>query len=126
MLIQKARELFEKEKSLVEVALEDEEEITVCGDIHGQYYDLLNIFEINGTPSKENPYLFNGDFVDRGSFSIEVIVCLLAWKVCLPNHFFMNRGNHETKQLNKLYGFFGETKFKYDAKVYELFCDLFQ
>jgi serine/threonine-protein phosphatase 5 len=58
---------------------------------------MLNIFAINGNPSKTNPYLFNGDFVDRGSFSVEVIITLIAWKVCLPSHFFLNRGNHETK-----------------------------
>lgn len=108
MIIQKARELFEANKSMVDVTREDEEEITVCGDIHGQYYDLLNIFKLNGIPSKENPYLFNGDFIDRGSFSVEVIMCLLSWKVCYPDHFFMSRGNHETSQLNKLYGFYGE------------------
>lgn len=98
----------------------------MCGDIHGQYYDLLNIFELNGIPSKDNPYLFNGDFIDRGSFSVEVIVCLLAWKVCYPEHFFMSRGNHETSQLNKLYGFYGEVQHKYDTKVYDLLSDLFQ
>jgi serine/threonine-protein phosphatase 5 len=126
MIILKARELFKKEKSLVDITRKDDEHITVCGDIHGQYYDMLNIFEINGIPSKENPYLFNGDFVDRGSFSVEVIMTLLAWKVCYPNHFFMNRGNHETKNLNKLYGFEGEVKHKYDTKTYDLFNDLFQ
>ena len=126
MIIMKAKEIFEKCKSLVDVTREPEEEITVCGDIHGQYYDLLNIFAINGNPSKENPYLFNGDFIDRGSFSVEVIMTMLAWKVCLPKHFFMSRGNHETKQLNKLYGFCGEVNAKYDNKVYELFNDLFQ
>jgi serine/threonine-protein phosphatase 5 len=110
---------------MVDITRADEEEITVCGDIHGQYYDLLNIFEINGIPSKENPYLFNGDFIDRGSFSVEVIMTLLSWKVCYPKHFFMSRGNHETKNLNKLYGFEGEVKHKYDIKVYDLFNQMF-
>lgn len=125
MIINKAKEIFEKNKSLMDIHREDEEEITVCGDIHGQYYDLLNIFEINGVPSEANPYLFNGDFIDRGSFSVEVIMTLLSWKICLPNHFFMSRGNHETKNLNKLYGFEGEVKAKYDLKVYDLFNELF-
>jgi serine/threonine-protein phosphatase 5 len=121
----KAKEIFEKCKSLVDIQRADAEEITVCGDIHGQYYDLLNIFTINGNPSESNPYVFNGDFIDRGSFSVEVILTMLAWKVCYPKHFFMSRGNHETKQLNKLYGFYGEVNAKYDNKVYELFNDLF-
>ena len=125
MIIKKAKEIFEKNKSLVDIHREDEEEITVCGDIHGQYYDLMNIFELNGVPSKTNPYLFNGDFIDRGSFSVEVIITLLSWKVCYPNHFFMSRGNHETSNLNKLYGFYGEVKAKYDQKVYDLFQELF-
>jgi serine/threonine-protein phosphatase 5 len=97
----------------------------VCGDIHGQFYDLLNIFKLNGYPSKNNRYLFNGDFIDRGSFSVEVIITLLAWKALLPNHFFMARGNHESRNLNKMYGFEGEVKHKYDIKTYELFSELF-
>ena len=97
MIIQKATEIFEAADSLVHIPLDDLEEITVCGDIHGQYYDLMNIFKINGSPSEENPYVFNGDFIDRGSFSVEVILTMLAWKVCLPQHFFMSRGNHEAK-----------------------------
>lgn len=125
MIIKKAKEIFEESKSMVDIKVGEAEEITVCGDIHGQYYDLLNIFELNGLPSKRNPYLFNGDFIDRGSFSVEVIMCLLAWKVLYPNHFFMSRGNHETKNLNKLYGFEGEVKAKYDLKLFEFFSELF-
>ena len=86
------------------------EKITVCGDTHGQFYDLANIFKINGLPSEENPYLFNGDFVDRGSFSAETVITLLAFKIVFPNHFFLSRGNHETKAMNKVYGFEGEIK----------------
>jgi serine/threonine-protein phosphatase 5 len=89
--------------------------------VHGQFYDLLNIFRINGNPSPENPYLFNGDFIDRGSFSVEVLLTMLAWKCTFPKHFFMSRGNHESKNLNKLYGFEGEVKKKYDVKMYDLF-----
>ena len=112
MIIQKACEIFEPLDSLVDISIDELEEITVCGDIHGQYYDLMNIFKINGNPSEENPYVFNGDFIDRGSFSVEVIMLMLAWKVCFPQHFFMSRGNHETAQLNKLYGFYGEVQHK--------------
>ena len=125
MIIQKACEIFEPLDSLVDISIDELEEITVCGDIHGQYYDLMNIFKINGNPSEENPYVFNGDFIDRGSFSVEVIMLMLAWKVCFPQHFFMSRGNHEAKQLNKMYGFEGEVKAKYDVKTYDLFSQLF-
>jgi serine/threonine-protein phosphatase 5 len=103
MIINKATEIFEKEESLTRVEIDDLEEITVCGDVHGQFYDLLNIFHLNGMPSEENPYLFNGDFIDRGSFSVEVILTLLSWKVCYPQHFFMTRGNHEAMSLNKMW-----------------------
>ncbi len=125
MIINKATEIFEKEESLTRVEIDDLEEITVCGDVHGQFYDLLNIFHLNGMPSEENPYLFNGDFIDRGSFSVEVILTLLSWKVCYPQHFFMTRGNHEAMSLNKMYGFFGEVTSKYDKKTYDLFSQLF-
>jgi serine/threonine-protein phosphatase 5 len=75
---------LEKYKTLVEYNIEPEEEFTVCGDIHGQYYDLANIFKVNGFPDLNNKYLFNGDFVDRGSFSVECILTLVAWKAANP------------------------------------------
>jgi len=111
--------------TLVEVDVPKGKEITVCGDTHGQFYDVLNIFNLNGYPSEDNPYLFNGDFVDRGSFSVEVIVCLLAWKAYNPNCMHLTRGNHEAKSMNKLYGFEGEVLHKYDSKTYDIFCDIF-
>jgi serine/threonine-protein phosphatase 5 len=124
-IIEKAKSIFATQPTLVDIEIPEDVEFNVCGDVHGQYYDLLNIFKINGYPSKTNPYLFNGDFVDRGSFSVEVIITLLCWKILYPNHFFMARGNHESRNLNKLYGFEGEVKAKYDETIYECFCELF-
>ena len=102
-----------------------EPRVTVCGDTHGQFYDVLNIFELNGMPSKDNPYLFNGDFVDRGSFSVEVILTFLLWKMHDPTCIYLTRGNHETKNMNKIYGFEGEVKHKYDDKIFQLFLEVF-
>jgi len=124
-IISKIKDIYSTKLSLVDIDIPDEDEFNVCGDIHGQYYDLLNIFKVNGYPSQKNPYLFNGDFVDRGSFSVECIITLLCWKVLYPDHFHMSRGNHESKNLNKLYGFEGEVKKKYDDPVYECFSELF-
>jgi serine/threonine-protein phosphatase 5 len=70
--------------TVVDVPVPEGSHITVCGDVHGQFYDLLNIFELNGLPSEDHPYHFNGDFVDRGSFSVEVIFTLLALKCLYP------------------------------------------
>lgn len=118
-------ELLKGLSTLVDITVPDDGEITVCGDVHGQYYDLLNIWKLNGPPSETNPYLFNGDFVDRGSFSLEVILILFAWKLAFPQHLHLARGNHETRNMNKLYGFEGEVTKKYDADLYDLFCEAF-
>lgn len=100
--------------------------LTVCGDTHGQYYDLLNIFQINGFPHSTNPYLFNGDFVDRGSFSVEVILTMLLFKLSDPESIYLTRGNHETKNMNRIYGFEGEVKAKYDDNIFRLFLEVFE
>ena len=99
---------------------------TVCGDVHGQFFDMCNIFDLNGPPSAENPYLFNGDFVDRGSYSTEVIMTLLAYKCMDPSCVHLVRGNHETAAMNKMYGFDGEVKAKYSVKLADLFQEVFQ
>ena len=85
----------------------------------------MNIFKINGNPSASNPYLFNGDFVDRGSWSVEIILTLFSWKIALPGKMFLNRGNHEAKQLNHMYGFEGEVKHKYNDTMMDLFSEIF-
>lgn len=100
--------------------------ITVCGDTHGQFFDLLNIFKLNGVPSVDKPYLFNGDFVDRGSWSVEVILTLLAFVVHDPRCMHLTRGNHESLSMNKIYGFEGEVRHKYSDVMFGLFEDLFR
>lgn len=117
-LLVRAKRILRDQPTLVEFNYPDNVEMTVCGDTHGQFYDLLNIFKLNGNPSTTNPYLFNGDFVDRGSFSVEVIVTLLAWKVCNPDSMHLTRGNHETINMNKMYGFEGEVLHKYDSQTF--------
>lgn len=99
--------------------------ITVCGDTHGQFYDLCTIFRLGGYPSASNPFLFNGDYVDRGSFSVETVLTLMAWRLADPTSLYMMRGNHETVNMNRIYGFEGEVLHKYDKTVMQLFTGFF-
>lgn len=119
-------DLLKKLPTLVDVEIPADSKLTVCGDVHGQYFDVLNIFEINGVPSSSNPYLFNGDFVDRGSFSVEVILLFFSYKLLYPNHFHLTRGNHESNNMNSQYGFQGEVNAKVDAKAFSLFSEAFE
>ena len=113
------------EPTMVETQVEKGDKITICGDTHGQYFDLLEIFRLNGFPSEKHAYLFNGDFVDRGSWSTEVVLLLYAYKWLYPKSFFLNRGNHETDDMNRMYGFEGECKAKYNERVFKLFSESF-
>lgn len=113
------------EPTMVETEIEQEHQLTVCGDTHGQFFDLLEIFRLNGFPTESHSYLFNGDFVDRGSWSTEVVLLLYAYKWLFPKAFFLNRGNHETDDMNRVYGFEGECKAKYNDRVFKLFSESF-
>ncbi|KAL9454032.1 hypothetical protein AB3S75_009604 [Citrus x aurantiifolia] len=124
-IVLQTREMLRALPSLVDIDIPDGKHFTVCGDVHGQFYDLLNIFELNGLPSEENPYLFNGDFVDRGSFSVEVILTLFAFKCMCPSAIYLSRGNHESKSMNKIYGFEGEVRSKLSETFVELFAEVF-
>jgi len=119
------KKIFTALPSLVDLTVEKDDKLTVCGDIHGQFFDLCNIFDKNGLPSAENPYLFNGDFVDRGSWSVEVILTLFGYKILNPTKFHLVRGNHETDNMNQMYGFEGEVKHKYCGKTMKFFSEVF-
>lgn len=108
-----------------EIVLENGTKVTVVGDTHGQFYDVLNLFLRFGHVSQNHVYLFNGDFVDRGSWSCEVALYLYVLKILYPRLVFINRGNHETNDMNKTYGFTDECEAKYSKKIFEAFAESF-
>ncbi|CAJ0944018.1 unnamed protein product, partial [Mesorhabditis belari] len=98
--------------------------INLVGDIHGQYVDLLRIFNRCRFPNDAN-YLFLGDYVDRGRQQLETIALLMAYKILYPDTFFILRGNHESRSISKVYGFYEECKRRYNVRLWESFQDLF-
>ncbi|BFZ61192.1 Palmitoyl-protein thioesterase 1 [Saitoella coloradoensis] len=124
-ILKAVKDIVYNEPTMVEIDVKEDQVLTVCGDTHGQFFDVLEIFRRNGTPSPQRPYLFNGDFVDRGSWSTEVALMFYAYKWLYPNHIFLNRGNHETDDMNKIYGFEGECKAKYNELTFKLFSESF-
>jgi serine/threonine-protein phosphatase PP1 catalytic subunit len=119
-LIDQSLKIIKDQKMLVEL----EAPLHVCGDIHGQYYDLLRIFEHCGYPGEYN-YLFLGDYVDRGKQSLETVCLLLCYKIKFPEKVTLLRGNHESSVTNRIYGFYDECKRRYNVRLWRSFTDLF-
>jgi serine/threonine-protein phosphatase PP1 catalytic subunit len=119
-ICQKAGEIFISQDAFLDL----EAPIKICGDIHGQYHDLLRMFDMGGFPPESN-YLFLGDYVDRGKQSVETIILMLVYKILYGENFFMLRGNHECAAITRIYGFYDECKRRYNIKMWKQFVDVF-
>ncbi|BGP02524.1 Serine/threonine-protein phosphatase PP-Z1 [Rhodotorula toruloides] len=119
-ICQAAREVFLSQPTLIELS----PPVKIVGDVHGQYSDLIRLFEMCGFPPNAN-YLFLGDYVDRGKQSLETILLLLCYKVKYPENFFLLRGNHECANVTRVYGFYDECKRRCNIKVWKTFIDVF-
>jgi len=119
-LISRCSAQFKSEPNILELKYP----VTVCGDVHGQFFDLLRLFEVGGDP-KDTQYLFLGDYVDRGCFSSEVVFYLYALKLTYPKTFFMLRGNHECRQLTSFFNFKDECLYKYNLEMYDMIMESF-
>lgn len=116
-----AIDIFIKESNVLNLSAP----ITICGDIHGQFFDLMELFKIGGVPP-ETKYLFLGDYVDRGYHSVETFSLLVCLKIKYPDRIFLLRGNHESRQITQVYGFYDECVRKYGTpEIWRVFTDLF-
>ncbi|KAK3269419.1 hypothetical protein CYMTET_22138 [Cymbomonas tetramitiformis] len=104
--------------------------VKIVGDTHGHFHDLLHLFELSGLPSESSYFIFNGDFVDRGAWGLEVMLTLMTWKLALPESVTLLRGNHETAYCTAVYGFQAELKYKYGFEkgtdLHNRFLSMFQ
>jgi len=119
-IIARTEKVFQTQPMLLEL----DSPVKIVADIHGQFNDLLRIFEMCGHPPKSN-YLFLGDMVDRGPQQIEVAALLFCYKIKFPGNVFILRGNHESGALHRRYGFQGECKSRYNLKMWRAFVECF-
>jgi len=120
-LTSQAKEILMEENNVQRI----DPPVTICGDVHGQFYDLIELFK-HGDECPKTNYLFMGDFVDRGYYSLETVLLLLALKVRYPDRITLIRGNHESRQITQVYGFYDECLKKYNsANVWNYITDIF-
>lgn len=120
LICQTARDIFLSQP----VVLDLSPPVKVVGDVHGQYADLIRLFDMCGFPPSSN-YLFLGDYVDRGKQSLETILLLFCYKIKYPENFFLLRGNHECASVTRVYGFYDECKRRTNIKTWKIFIDTF-
>lgn len=125
-LLRRAKETFDELPTLMRVQVPRDAKMHVVGDLHGQFAELVRVLSLCGMPEhKKNYFVFNGDFVDRGRRSVEVMLLLLALAVAHPFVLLLNRGNHESMAMNRRYGFEAEVLEKYSQEVFEAFQEAF-
>lgn len=126
-LLRRCAGYFESLPTLVEVNVPTGVPLHVVGDLHGQFAELVSVLKISGFPVQgRNMLLFNGDFVDRGRQSVEVVLVLFALALQFSGSVFLNRGNHETRAMNRAYGFEDEVLAKYSKDTFEEFQSAFR
>mmetsp|Transcript_19846 Transcript_19846/g.63159 ORF Transcript_19846/g.63159 Transcript_19846/m.63159 type:complete len:428 (-) Transcript_19846:237-1520(-) len=128
-LVHDSTKLLEQtDAAVVDIAAPLGSEVVVVGDTHGQLHDVLRLLELSGQPSASSLFVFNGDFVDRGAWGLEVVLLLIAHQLAQPQYVTLLRGNHETRFCTMVYGFQAEVVAKYGAagtKVYSRLLKLF-
>lgn len=120
-IIFRIQAIFVTEPNVVSVAAP----VQICGDVHGQFYDVLRLFQVGGTPDPLR-YVFMGDYVDRGYFSLEVVTMLYLYKLINPRSIYLLRGNHETRAITQSYGFYDQCiRYYQHSAVWKAFVESF-
>ena len=121
-LCSKVKEILIEESNIIITSAP----VIICGDLHGQFYDLLELFKTSGGPPPDQKFIFLGDYIDRGSNSLETMELLICLKCLYPDKTILIRGNHESRNISFVYGFYDEINRKYgNSQPWKLFNEIF-